>query len=383
MVLEDNQKITTDFHQANYTIKGDYTNPINERFSIETGSAYTLNDIANDYTVNNWENNNWIFDPNLSNNFSLNQKVFGGYATIAYELENLGIKGGIRIENTDLRTYLINNQTENTQNYTDWFPSMHTSYKFSNLFSIQAGYSRRIFRPRLWDLNPFFNIKDNYYIRVGNPDLLPQYADSYELTSIFSFKQFSFNTSIYHLYTSNVIEWVSTLKDGIIYYSPLNIGTNAKTGVSIDGKYSPFKWININGDFNYGTYIRQGIYNDENFDKRGEQWETKLTTKFKLKYDIEFEIKGHYQSAFKTVQGDFSGTAFADVGLRKKFFKGKLIFDISVRDILDSRKRESYVYESNYEAYSLHHRGRHIKIGLSYGFGKGEAMTYQGGRRHF
>ena len=54
---------------------------------------------------------------------------------------------------------------------------------------MQAGYSRRIYRPRLWDLNPFFNIRNNFNIRVGNPNLLPEFTDSYEVTSIFNLKK--------------------------------------------------------------------------------------------------------------------------------------------------------------------------------------------------
>ncbi|WCO03403.1 hypothetical protein [Psychroserpens ponticola] len=33
------------------------------------------------------------------------------------------------------------------------------------------------------------------------------------------------------------------------------------------------------------------------------------------------------------------------------------------------------------ETYSFDQRGRFITLGISYGFGKGEAMTYSGGRR--
>ena len=52
-------------------------------------------------------------------------------------------------------------------NFVNLFPSFHTSYKVSEIFSMQAGYSRRIFRPRLWDLNPFFNIRNNFNVRTG------------------------------------------------------------------------------------------------------------------------------------------------------------------------------------------------------------------------
>ena len=91
---------------------------------------------------------------------------------------------------------------------------------------MQAGYSRRIYRPRLWDLNPFFNIRNNFNIRTGNPDLLPEFTDSYELTSIFNLEKASINTSIYHRYTTEVVERISTFENNVNTTMPMNIGTN-------------------------------------------------------------------------------------------------------------------------------------------------------------
>ena len=61
--------------------------------------------------------------------------------------------------------------------------------------------------------------------------------------------------------------------------------------------------------------------------------------------------------------------------------KGKLVLNVSVRDVFETRKRENFIYQDDYSSYSFYQRGRFIKIGLSFGFGKGEAMHYQGGKR--
>jgi hypothetical protein len=72
---------------------------------------------------------------------------------------------------------------------------------------------------------------------------------------------------------------------------------------------------------------------------------------------------------------------FADLGLRKKISKGKLVLNFSIRDIFASRNREIMTYGQDFYLYSNSLRGRFITLGLSYGFGKGEAMTYSGRRR--
>lgn len=375
------QLTETDFYQADYTFKLDYTNPITDKLTLETGALYEINDVGNDYAVFSDDNGQWVLDSNFTNNFEYDQKVFGAYATGAYEGEKWGVKVGLRAENTYLHTLLTTTDESNVQNYTNLFPTLHTSYKFTSRFSLQAGYSRRIFRPRLWDLNPFFNIQNNYNIRTGNPNLLPEYADSYELTGIMIFEKASLTASIYHLYTTDVVERVSYFQDNVTITTPQNVGTRNKTGFELNGKYAPAKWFSVNGDFNYGYFTRTGTFEDQNFDFNGNQWSVKFTTKFKLPADIDLEFTPNYQSSYKTVQGEVSGFAFADAGIRKKIWKGKAVINLGVRDIFASRIRESLVTQPTFESYSFSQRGRFITLGFSYSFGKGEAMSYTG-RRH-
>lgn len=375
------QLTETDFYQADYTFKLDYTNPITDKLTLETGALYEINDVGNDYSVDTNHNGQWFLDSNFTNNFEYDQKVFGAYATGAYEGEKWGVKVGLRAENTYLHTLLTTTDESNVQNYTNLFPTLHTSYKFTSRFSLQAGYSRRIFRPRLWDLNPFFNIQNNYNIRTGNPNLLPEYADSYELTGIMIFEKASLTTSIYHLYTTDVVERVSYFQDNVTITTPQNVGTRNKTGFELNGKYAPAKWFSVNGDFNYGYFTRTGTFEDQNFDFNGNQWSVKFTTKFKLPADIDLELTPNYQSSYKTVQGEVSGFAFADAGIRKKIWKGKAVINLGVRDIFASRIRESLVTQPTFESYSFSQRGRFVTLGFSYSFGKGEAMSYTG-RRH-
>ena len=119
----------------------------------------------------------------------------------------------------------------------------------------------------------------------------------------------------------------------------------------------------------------------QNFDFSGNQWSVKFTGKFKLPNDYDFEITPNYRSSVKTVQGQVSGFAFADLGVRKKIWKGKAVVNFSVRDVFASRIRESVVDQDDFYVYSNQKRGRFITLGFSYSFGKGEAMTYSGGRR--
>lgn len=375
------QRINTDFYQADYTFKIDYANPLSEKFSIETGALYEINDVGNNYSVANLQNNNWLIDSSLTNNFQYVQKVLGIYGTGAFETKKWGIKIGARLENTDLQTLLITTGEENKRNFTNLFPSVHTSYKISRTFSFQLGYSRRIFRPRLWDLNPFFNIRNLYNVRTGNPDLMPEFADSYELTAIWISKKASLNGSVYHLYTTDVIERVSYFEDNVNITTPINVGVRNKTGVELNGKWNIAKWFILTGDFNYGYFTREGQFESQDFNFEGNQWRGRLTSKLDLKKDFDIEISGNYESSYRTVQGEVSGFFYADMGLRKKLWKGKGVINFAIRDIFASRIRESLIQQPSFSSYDFSMRGRFMTLGFSYSFGKGEAISYTG-RRH-
>ncbi|GGH77231.1 outer membrane beta-barrel family protein [Phaeocystidibacter marisrubri] len=376
------QRTATNFYQTDYTFKLDYTDPLSELFTLETGAMYEINDVGNDYSVRNLKGSVWEIDSSLTNDFTYIQKVLAGYVTGAYETESWGVKVGVRVENTELTTVLENTGDNNYQNYSNLFPSLHTHYKWGNGFSLQAGYSKRIYRPRLWNLNPFFNIRNNYNVRTGNPELQPEFADSYELTGILVRNDYSINASLYYLYTTDVVEYVTRYENGVNLTMPINIGTRQKVGVEVNGKWTVTDWFDLTGDFNYGYFTRDADYQSQNFDYSSDQWDGKLTTKFALPAEFDLEITTRYNSSYETIQGRVSGFAFFNAGVRKKLWNGKLVMNLGVQDIFATRVRETTINQPNYYMYNFSQRGTFLTFGISYGFGKGEAMSYSGGGRH-
>ncbi|MEM6816643.1 MAG: outer membrane beta-barrel family protein, partial [Bacteroidota bacterium] len=376
------QETSTNFSQADYTFKIDYTNPVTDRVSLETGAQYMMNDVGNDFAVFDLIGDEPVLNENLTNDFEFEQRVLGIYGTGAYKFNNWGVKLGLRVENTEVKTLLVTTEESNESYYTDFFPSASASYKFSESLSFQGGYSRRIYRPRLWDLNPFFNFRNNFNIRVGNPNLQPEYTDSYEFTSIYIVGAISFNTSIYFRNTTDIIERVAFFEDNITTTTPVNIGSNRITGFEINGEYELNEWLNVNGDFNYNMFRREGRLEAQVFDFEGDRYTARITPKFKLPKDLDIELTGNFQSGFLTVQGEVSPTAFLDIGVRKGFLKKKAVISLGVRDAFATRIDERIASQEDFSVYSFDQRGHFITLGFSYGFGKGEAMTYSGSKRY-
>ncbi|PCJ97122.1 MAG: TonB-dependent receptor [Flavobacteriaceae bacterium] len=375
------QQTRTDFKEAEYTFKLDYTHPFLEKYTIETGAQYVVNDVTSDYAVSDLVGGVWLDNSDLTNVFEYIQNVLGLYGTGAYEGDKWGIKLGLRLENTDLETVLQNTNENNSRNYTNLFPSGHTSFKVSDNFSLQAGYSKRIARPSLWDLNPFVNIRNNFSISSGNPNVQPEYTDSYEITSIHNLGKASINWAIFHRHTQDVIEDVTVFENNVSTSRPENVGINNAIGVELNAKFSPFKWFILNNDFNYNSFNREGIFNSESFDFKGNRWSSRLTGKFKLPASIDMEITGDYRSKYQTIQQEISDNLFANFGLRKKVFKGRVVLNLSIRDVFASRVFESITEQTEFYLYNRRERGRFVTFGISYGFGKGEAMEFSGQKR--
>jgi len=377
------QQTRTNFGEVENTFKIDYVRPVNEKITVETGAQFVTNDVSNDFSVSNFDGSDFIVDPDLTNIFDWKQQVLAFYGTGAYQFDNWGLKVGLRVENTDLETLLETTNEANNQNYVNLFPSGAASYKVSDAVSFQASYSRRIFRPRLWDLNPFFNPRNNFNIRAGNPNLQPEFTDSYEVTSIFLLGETSLNVGAYQRYTTDVVERITTFRDNVSITTPQNIGTNRTTGLELNFKTIATKFLTLTGDFNYNFFSREGELEGTSFDFSADQYSGKLTTKFDLPLDFDFEVTGQYQSSVQTVQAEVSDQLFADLGLRKRLFDGKGAISFSIRDIFASRIEERVIDQQEVYQYSRRLRGRFITLGFSYGFGKGETMEYSGQRRRF
>ncbi len=243
--------------------------------------------------------------------------MLGVYGTGAYKGDKFGVKLGLRVENTDLSTLLVDGNQGNNLNFTDFFPTVHTSYRVLENFPVQAGYSRRIYRPNLWDLNPFFNIRNNFAISTGNPELMPENTDSCIVNGILDHSPVSLSAAVYYRYTTDMVEDVATFEDNVSIIRPVNVGTNRASGLKFNAKYDPANWWSLYGDFNYNYFQHKGAYEATDFSFNADQWSAHMTTKFKLPTSIDFEVIGNYQSSYKTFQSKVSGIMFADLGLRK------------------------------------------------------------------
>jgi outer membrane receptor protein involved in Fe transport len=377
------QRFENDYLRAEYVFLADYVHPFTKESELESGIKYVITEISNDYDLMDWESNQFISNPEFNDIFSYDQNILAAYTTYGYKFKKFGVKAGLRVENTKIKSLLeVTNET-NDQDYTNLFPSIHSSFKFTETFSVQMGYSRRIGRPDMRDLNPFTSFSDNLNLRTGNPDLIPEFTNSFELSTLRVWGIGTLSGAIYHRRTDGVIDRITTVVDSLTITTPMNLGQSRNTGIELNGSFDPAIWYRLMIDANWSSFHRIGVLESENFDFSNSSWSTEITNKFKFPYDIDLEIRVNYQSAEERVQGIILSYAYADFGVKKKFMKGRAVVNFSMRDVFKSRKYRTEVDLQDFYRYSESMRNpQQVVLGLSYGFGKGDAMEYSGQSRH-
>jgi outer membrane receptor protein involved in Fe transport len=120
---------------------------------------------------------------NLTNAFTVDERVLAGYGTYEYRFdEQWSVKGGARVEHTELDIQQITANITAGNNYTNVMPSAYVQYKLDKDSFVRFAYSHRLHRPNSNDLNPYMVYQSPTDRSVGNPNLRPAQSNSFELS---------------------------------------------------------------------------------------------------------------------------------------------------------------------------------------------------------
>ena len=187
------------------------------------------------------------------------------------------------------------------------------------------GYTKRLQRPFIWNLNPFVNNNDSLNISYGNPSLDPQTINSFTLQTRYSkggtFAGLTFETS----YSGNKIMQYATFNPatGVTSTTSLNIGEELQ--FSLTGNFS----TKINPDWNVflnGNVRYNKVRNVENPDESnsGIGGNANLNTTYKI--GKKFTATGYagFWRGPVTIQTKWPLNIWYGTGIGYKFFNEKL-----------------------------------------------------------
>ena len=331
--------------QSNIIFQTDYVKPLGKDSKFEAGLRSQLRKISNDYLVEELQNGQWEKLNNFSNKFRYSEDVHAAYSIYGTKIKKFSMQGGLRLEYTGIQTELLETGDINPRNYLNLFPSGHVNYEFAGQNQVQISFSRRIQRPRFWDLNPFFTFADNRNIFTGNPNLNPEFTNSYELGHIKFFESGNIGTNIFWRRTNDVIQRVTLFNDdGTTLTQPLNLATSDNAGMEFLFAWNPNKWLRLDGNVNFFRNIIEGNYEGIDLGADSYSWFGRVGSRFTFWKNADFQARFNYRAPVDIPQGEQKPQYIVDIAFSKDFLNNNATFTLAARDLFNSRRRNTEIY---------------------------------------
>ncbi|WP_163716793.1 TonB-dependent receptor domain-containing protein [Mangrovibacterium lignilyticum] len=352
-----------------YRTKLDYTRPLGENSKLEAGFQSRMRRETEDYTFENWDNGSWINDPKYTSVMDFKRDIHALYATYSTKIDKVEVMAGLRGEYTDRE---IKHQGEQNETYSlnrfDFFPSAHASYELLEGMQLMASYSRRIDRPRGWDLDPFETFMNQTTIRKGNPDLKPSYTNSYDMSVLKRFGTSFLSLDAFHRKTVDVRDRITeVLDDGTYLLTSANVGDNKSTGGELMLNLNLTKWLLLNSSFSIYQYQLQGEVLGEYVSRSSINKDGRMNATIKFSNTSRLQLDGNYRGPSVSAQGDRNGSFYSNISYRQEFMNRKLTATLSMQDIFGSGGWQGTSSGSNFNSsFKFKHEPRVVKLSLSF-----------------
>ena len=384
-----------DSETVNNTIIGkiDYELPIGEQSRLEAGYRFDRNENNYDYAVlGTVDDINFSTLPNFTSNTVYREMFNSFYAQFKSKINNFGYQLGLRTELSDIHVDFnsLSGTTSNiNKNYIGWFPSVFLSYDLGEDKNNQLllNYSRRISRPRSWFLIPFnsFNLNDYRNLFAGNPDLNPEYINSFELGYAYQKNKLTINPTLYYRKSQDETQMVvlrTAPNSQVLQTRPYNVGSESQMGLDLNIAADITKWWKITSNIDLFRYQSVGEFYDatlmdkpQSFEGDGFSARARLSNSFKIDKTFSMQLQGSFRGGEETASSKQLANYSLDFGASKTIWNGDGTIAFNIRDIFNSRAREFYSYGPSFERYSyMQWQPRQFSISLTYRFKQGEKI---------
>ena len=351
-------------------IKIDYTLPINKKNKIEAGYQSRLGHSEDITSLCDYDSSTGQYEiqPEFSYKIEYDRHIHGLYSMYSGETGSLGYQGGLRAEYTNRKFDLTNTSSVFTLERWDYFPTVHFSYQFSKERQMMASYTRRIKRPRGYSFEPFDTWMDAYNVRRGNPDLKPEYINSYELGYQIFFGRSILSFEGYYRMTTNKIERVRSVYEAdITLHTFANAGTSYTFGSELMLNTDVFKLWNVNLMANLYNYRIEGNLLGRPFSRESFNWNTRFNNTLNLLKSTRLQVNAMYNSPSVSAQGSREGYMTLNLGLRQEFLDRALSATLQVRNVLQTARHDFISEGLNFYSHTRFERkAPMVTLNLSY-----------------
>lgn len=353
-----------------YRLKLDYTLPLKAGAKFEAGLQSRMESENENFFFKNYDpkTGTFINNPLFTSDMNFKENIHAIYSTYSGNLKAVQFMFGLRGEYTNRSIDHSKVDKPYTLDRFDVFPSAHLSYELVDKSQFMTSYSRRINRPEGRDLDPFPSYMNQYTIRIGNPNLKPEYTDSYEFSYMRKFNNSFVSLETFYRTTNNLMTRIQELKDdGIVYMRTDNLNRDYSLGAEIMGNINITKWLLVNTSFSLYNYKMKGEVLGTPIDRESTNYSGRLNATVKFNPDSRLQLTGFYRGPSVSAQGEQKGMAFTNLSYRQDFMKKKLSATLSVRDLFGTMRMEGTSISDNFKStFKMTREPRVLMLTLSY-----------------
>ncbi len=356
----------TDNFIENTTINLDYVNPLTENSKLELGAEARLRFSNSTYRTTNANLNNTVFD--YDNN------IYSLYATYGQDFEKWSYQLGARLEQYEVEA-MNNGIGIFEDDYITVYPTAYTTYKLSDMKSLQLSFGRRVDRPSLGQVNPVRDFSSPRITVSGNPELDPQFTNSLELNYTQNFTKGSLTAGVFYRLINNEIN--QTLLEDPEDPSKLlltfdNGEDNSAYGAEFSGSYKPYKWWSINPSLEVYTRNIRGVIGTEYVEVDNTSFNFRVNQSFSATDNLTFQLFAFYRSPTQMLQFKAEEMYFINTGARYSFLNNKATLSLNVTDVFNTQQASFLAELPSRQRGTFNWESQTVYLGFAYRFGGGK-----------
>jgi outer membrane receptor protein involved in Fe transport len=350
----------------------DYVLPLSKTRALKTGYAFEQDDYRFDNVANNVDplSGAQTVDPNLTNDFKFRQQINATYVSYQASAGVWTWLGGLRAEEVHTVAELLTNGFSMTGSYFRLYPSLHVDRSLTDESTLSFGASRRVTRPDPSNLNPYVDHEYTPNLQTGNPNLRPQFTQSYEVGYGYEGRGSSYGvTGYYRLNHDSVTDVTEYLGNGLSLTTKTNLPRNDSAGLELSANGHIVRALSygISSNLFYSQIDATAL------GIAGLQSTVGLNAKVKLDYrptaDDSAQITATRTDKRLTPQGYVSAINIVNFGYKRQLLTD-LTAVITLSDAFDGQRYRRFAATPSFtQEYQRTVLGRVLYVGFVYSFG--------------
>jgi hypothetical protein len=314
-----------------HTIQVDYVHPF-KLVNLEAGAKTILRNNFSNFETSNYNEitKDYVVNPNQTNDFNYDQDIYSIYNSYSAKWEKWTAKAGLRVEHTTVRANFVSSSTKVNQDYNNFIPSLSIQMNIKSS-SISLGYTDRISRPSIYQLNPFVDYSNPNFINTGNPNLQPEVNHSFEINYSISSKN-SLTAGLSYSFSNNSIQNVTSLQavnsggqaDTVSVTTYQNLGSNKTLGLNLNFTFTSVKNLSVSLNAQISHVWLKGTYNGQFYKNDGYTGNAFLNAGYKFGKGFRIGFDAGYFSGDVNLQGNTSPFIYNSYVLSKTFLNKRL-----------------------------------------------------------